>query len=57
MAMYIETDAAIAQLSPEQYRVTQTGATERPRTGAAICARADMTAQGYGEYLDQVEDI
>ncbi|MDY7525179.1 peptide-methionine (R)-S-oxide reductase MsrB [Sphingomonas sp. 10B4] len=33
MADYRKTDAAIARLSPEQYRVTQKSGTERPGTG------------------------
>ncbi|MFK7761859.1 MAG: peptide-methionine (R)-S-oxide reductase MsrB [Roseobacter sp.] len=36
MAKYAKTDAAIAQLSPEEYRVTQQDATERPGTGALL---------------------
>jgi len=33
MAAYKKTDAAIAKLSPEEYRVTQESVTERPGTG------------------------
>jgi len=33
MKAYTKTDAAISKLTPEQYRVTQEGATERPGTG------------------------
>ena len=33
MTDYTKTDAAIARLSPEQYRVTQQSGTERPGTG------------------------
>jgi len=33
MADYRKTDEAIARLSPEQFRVTQQSATERPGTG------------------------
>jgi len=36
MAAYRKTEAAIASLSPEEYRVTQQGATERPGTGALL---------------------
>ncbi len=36
MAAYKKTEAAIARLSPEQYRVTQQSATERPGTGALL---------------------
>lgn len=52
----------ISTLSSEQYRVTQEGATERPGTGDINSAslrfihRDDMAAEGYGAYLDQVED-
>ena len=42
MPTYEKSTEAIAKLTPEQYRVTQQSATERPGTGA---------------YLDQVEDI
>jgi len=33
MQEYVKSQEAIAKLSPEQYRVTQEGATERPGTG------------------------
>jgi len=33
MTAYNKTDAAISKLTPEQYRVTQESATERPGTG------------------------
>ncbi|MEP7044196.1 MAG: peptide-methionine (R)-S-oxide reductase MsrB [Dokdonella sp.] len=36
MPKYEKNAAAIAKLSPEQYRVTQQGATERPGTGALL---------------------
>jgi len=36
MAAYMKTDAAIAKLSPEEYRVTQQSGTERPGTGALL---------------------
>src|SRR5690606_21466785 len=36
MAAYKRTDAAIAGLSPEEYRVTQQSGTERPGTGALL---------------------
>jgi peptide-methionine (R)-S-oxide reductase len=36
MAGYKKTEAAIAGLSPEEYRVTQQSATERPGTGALL---------------------
>ena len=36
MAAYQRTDAAIAGLSPEEYRVTQQSGTERPGTGALL---------------------
>src|SRR3954468_18617017 len=40
MVAYKKTEAAIAKLSPEEYRVTQQSGTERP---------------GTGEYLDNKE--
>ncbi len=36
MTAYKKTEAAIAKLSPEAYRVTQQNATERPGTGALL---------------------
>lgn len=36
MADYRKTDEAIARLTPEQFRVTQQSATERPGTGALL---------------------
>ena len=39
MAAYKRTDAAIAGLSPEEYRVTQQSGTERPGTGALLYNR------------------
>ena len=36
MAGYKKTEAAIAELSSEEYRVTQQSATERPGTGALL---------------------
>src|SRR5262249_40763673 len=36
MAAYNKTQAAIAKLSPEEYRVTQQSGTERPGTGALL---------------------
>jgi len=36
MSEYRKTADAIAKLTPEQYRVTQEGATERPGTGAYL---------------------
>ena len=36
MPAYKKTEAAIARLSPEEFRVTQQSATERPGTGALL---------------------
>jgi peptide-methionine (R)-S-oxide reductase len=36
MAPYRKTEEAIAALTPEQFRVTQQSATERPGTGALL---------------------
>jgi peptide-methionine (R)-S-oxide reductase len=36
MAAYKKTEASIAKLSPEEYRVTQQSGTERPGTGALL---------------------
>jgi peptide-methionine (R)-S-oxide reductase len=36
MAGYKKAEAAVARLSPEEYRVTQQSATERPGTGALL---------------------
>jgi peptide-methionine (R)-S-oxide reductase len=36
MSDYRKTPDALARLTPEQYRVTQEGATERPGTGALL---------------------
>lgn len=36
MAPYKKTEAAIAKLSPEEYRVTQQSGTERPGSGALL---------------------
>jgi peptide-methionine (R)-S-oxide reductase len=48
MSDYRKTPEAIARLTPEQYRVTQEGATERPGTGAYL----DTTEPGI--YVDIV---
>jgi peptide-methionine (R)-S-oxide reductase len=48
MAAYRKTEAAIARLSPEQYRVTQQSGTERPGTGGLLYNRAP------GIYVDVV---
>jgi peptide-methionine (R)-S-oxide reductase len=36
MTTYRKTDEAVSRLTPEQFRVTQQGATERPGTGALL---------------------
>ncbi len=46
MATYKKTDAAIARLSPEEYRVTQQSGTERPGTGALLHNDEAGTAHG-----------
>ena len=38
MTAYAKTDEAIAKLTPEQYRVTQTSGTEAPGTGSPLTA-------------------
>src|SRR3954471_2331881 len=48
MAGYKKSEAAIAGLSPEEYRVTQESATERPGTGALLSNKAP------GIYVDIV---
>ena len=48
MSDYRKTPDAVARLTPEQYRVTQEGATERPGTGAYL----DTTEPGI--YVDIV---
>jgi peptide-methionine (R)-S-oxide reductase len=48
MSEYRKNPDAIAKLTPEQYRVTQEGATERPGTGAYL----DTTEPGI--YVDIV---
>jgi peptide-methionine (R)-S-oxide reductase len=48
MTQYQKTAAAIAALTPEQYRVTQQSGTERPGTGALLANKA------AGIYVDIV---
>jgi peptide-methionine (R)-S-oxide reductase len=48
MADYFKDESVIAQLTPEQYRVTQESATERPGTGALLNNKAP------GIYVDIV---
>jgi peptide-methionine (R)-S-oxide reductase len=48
MADYRKTAEAVAALSPEQYRVTQQGGTERPGTGE------DLNNKEPGIYVDVV---
>jgi peptide-methionine (R)-S-oxide reductase len=48
MSSYMKSAEAIARLSPEQYRVTQQSATERPGTGAYLDNKAP------GIYVDIV---
>ena len=48
MADYVRDEAAIAQLTPEQYRVTQQSGTERPGTGELLYNKAP------GIYVDIV---
>jgi peptide-methionine (R)-S-oxide reductase len=48
MADYFKDESVIAQLTPEQYRVTQESATERPGTGALLNNKAP------GVYVDIV---
>ena len=48
MPAYKKTEAAIAGLSPQEYRVTQQSATERPGTGALLYNKAP------GVYVDIV---
>ena len=48
MAVYEKSEAAIAKLTPEQYRVTQQSGTERPGTGALLHNKAP------GIYVDIV---
>jgi peptide-methionine (R)-S-oxide reductase len=48
MAEYIRDEAAIARLTPEQYRVTQQSGTERPGTGELLYNKAP------GIYVDIV---
>jgi hypothetical protein len=58
----------IARLTPEQYRVTQQAATERPGSGEylhdeepgvyvdIVSDKPLLWREGYGAHLDQVED-
>jgi peptide-methionine (R)-S-oxide reductase len=48
MKMYKKSEDAVANLTPEQYRVTQQGGTERPGTGEYLNNRAP------GIYVDIV---
>jgi peptide-methionine (R)-S-oxide reductase len=48
MAEYVRDEAAIAKLTPEQYRVTQQSGTERPGTGELLYNKAS------GIYVDIV---
>ncbi len=48
MTQYRKTDAAVAALSPEEYRVTQQSGTERPGTGKHLKNKAP------GIYVDIV---
>jgi peptide-methionine (R)-S-oxide reductase len=48
MSQYRKTEAALAKLTPEQYRVTQEGGTERPGTGEYLNNKA------AGIYVDVV---
>ena len=48
MADYVRDEAAIARLTPEQYRVTQQSGTERPGTGELLYNKAP------GIYVDIV---
>jgi peptide-methionine (R)-S-oxide reductase len=48
MAEYVRDEAAIAKLTPEQYRVTQQSGTERPGTGELLYNKAP------GIYVDIV---
>ena len=50
MSDYRKNPDAIARLTPEQFRVTQEGATERPGTGAYLDNKAP------GIYVDIVSD-
>ena len=48
MTQYLKTPAAVAALTPEQYRVTQESGTERPGSGALLHNKA------AGIYVDVV---